>query len=98
MSRLSKSRFCSGLQCHKKLWLQTHEPRAPELEFDPVTRYRLDVGRQVGVLARAQVPNGTLIDLPHDASDARVAATRAALAAEPPPPAIYEATFQVGEV
>src|SRR5438309_2156878 len=31
-ARLSKSRFTSGLQCHKKLWWEVHEPNAVELQ------------------------------------------------------------------
>ena len=31
MRRLSKTRFMSGLQCHKRLWWEIHEPDAPEL-------------------------------------------------------------------
>jgi len=34
--RLSKSRFTSGLQCHKKLWWEVHEPDALELQPDKV--------------------------------------------------------------
>ncbi len=38
-ARLSKSRFTSGLQCHKKLWWEVHEPDALELQPDKVARW-----------------------------------------------------------
>ena len=89
--RLSKSRFTSGLQCHKKLWWEVHEPDALELQPDKVLQDLFDQGRQVGELARTRYPGGVLIDLPHDARAERVAATRKLLDAGAP--AIFEATF-----
>src|SRR5438094_4869762 len=89
--RLSKSRFTSGLQCHKKLWWEVHEPDALELQPDKVLQDLFDQGRQVGEVARAGYPGGVLIDLPHDARAERVAATRTLLDAGAP--AIFEATF-----
>src|SRR5256885_9729519 len=90
-TRLSKSRFTSGLQCHKKLWWEVHEPDAVELQPDKVLQDLFDQGRQVGEAARARYPGGVLIDLPHDARAERVAATQHALDAGAP--AIFEATF-----
>src|SRR5437016_7514439 len=75
-ARLSKSRFTSGLQCHKKLWWEVHEPDALELQPDKVLHDLFDQGRQVGEAARTRYPGGVLIDLPHDARAERVAATR----------------------
>src|SRR6266568_3626620 len=89
--RLSKSRFTSGLQCHKKLWWEVHEPDALELQPDKVLQDLFDQGRQVGEAARARYPGGVLIDLPHHAGAERVAATQKALDAGVP--AIFEATF-----
>src|SRR3989475_1783910 len=89
--RLSKSRFTSGLQCHKKLWWEVHEPDALELQPDKVLQDLFDQGRQVGELARTRYPGGVLIDLPHHARAERVAATRRVLDAGAP--AIFEATF-----
>src|SRR6266478_832847 len=68
--RLSKSRFTSGLQCHKKLWWEVHEPDALELQPDKVLQDLFDQGRQVGEAARARYPGGVLIDLPHHAGAA----------------------------
>jgi predicted RecB family nuclease len=89
--RLSKSRFTSGLQCHRKLWWEVHEPNAIELQPDKVLQDLFDQGRQVGALARTRYPGGVLIDLPHHAGAERVAATSKALAAGAP--AVFEATF-----
>ena len=89
--RLSKSRFTSGLQCHKKLWWEVHEPDAIELQPDKVLQDLFDQGRQVGEAARTRYPGGVLIDLPHHAGAERVAATQQAL--ETGAPAIFEATF-----
>jgi predicted RecB family nuclease len=89
--RLSKSRFTSGLQCHKKLWWEVHDRDAPELQPDKVLQDLFDQGRLVGEAARARHPGGVLIDLPHDAGAERVAATREALDAGAP--AVFEATF-----
>src|SRR2546426_100 len=89
--RLSKSRFTSGLQCHKKLWWEVHEPDAIELQPDKVLQDLFDQGRQVGEAPGAASPGGVLIDLPHHAGAERVAATQKALDAGAP--AIFEATF-----
>src|SRR3989442_7509632 len=90
-TRLSKSRFTSGLQCHKKLWWEVHEKDAPELQPEKVLQDLLDQGRQVGEAARARYPGGVLIDLPHNAGAERVAATQKAL--NEGAPAVFEATF-----
>ena len=87
---LSKSRFTSGCQCHKKLWWEVHEPDAKELQPDKVLLDLFDQGHQVGVAARERFPGGVLIDLPHK-DPARVAATQKAIADGAP--AIFEATF-----
>lgn len=89
--RLSKSRFLSGLQCPKKLWWEVHEPDAPELTPDAGLQSIFDRGTRVGEAARAFVPGGVLIDLPHHEIDRRVAETRNALASGAP--VIYEASF-----
>src|SRR6266508_365647 len=89
--RLSKSRFTSGLQCHKKLWWEVHEPDAVELQPDKVLQDLFDQGRQVGEAARTLYPGGVLIDLPHHAGAERVAATKTAL--QSGAPAVFEATF-----
>lgn len=80
-----------GLQCPKLLWWTVNEPGAPELlaAADSVAMRR---GTTVGELARAHVPGGVLIDLPHHELKQRVAATSKALAEGAP--AVYEASFE----
>jgi hypothetical protein len=92
---LSKSRFVAGWQCHKLLWWRVHEPDAPELQPDKVLQDLFDQGRQVGEIARRQFPGGVLIDLPHEAYDARVAATKQAL--DEGAPAVFEASFMAND-
>jgi len=90
-SRLSKSRYLSGLQCHKQLWWRVHEPEAPELSPTPGQQNLFAQGREVGERARDHVPGGELIDLPFYQYDNKVTATREALRRGRP--AIYEAWF-----
>ena len=60
---LSKSKYLSGLQCSRLIWIEVNEPdRIPET--DPVTQYIFDQGHQVGELAKKLFPNG--IDIPTD--------------------------------
>jgi len=93
---LSKSRFVAGLQCHRFLWWWAHEPDAPELTPDVSAQAVLDRGTRVGELACTYVPGGQLIDLPHNAFEQRIAATRALL--DRGTPVIYEASFSVDGV
>ncbi|HEX5530828.1 MAG TPA: DUF2779 domain-containing protein [Methylomirabilota bacterium] len=93
---LSKSRILAGLQCAKQLWWRVHEPGAPELVADPMREAAFARGRRVGEVARKHVSGGVLIDLPHDAYEARLEATRTALAAGAP--VIYEASFRADSV
>jgi hypothetical protein len=94
--RLSKSRFVAGCQCLGYLWWKVHEHDAPELIPDKALQYRFDQGHLVGARARERFPGGVLIDLPHNAVEARVAETAAALAAGAP--AIFEASFLADHV
>ena len=91
MTRLSKSRFVAGTQCHKLLWWKVHEPGAVELQPDKVLQDRFDQGRQVEGIARGHFAGGVLIDLPHDAVERRLRETRDAL--DRGAAAIFEAGF-----
>jgi predicted RecB family nuclease len=93
---LSKTRFVAGWQCHNALWWRVHEPDAPELQVGPALQDLFDQGSEVGRLARERFPGGVLIDLPHDAVDARATATRAAI--EAGAPAVFEASFVADRV
>ena len=57
---LSKSKYLSGLQCPRLIWIQFHEPsKIPET--DPVTQYIFDQGHLVGELAQKPFPDGIVI-------------------------------------
>jgi len=88
---LTKSKYVSGLQCHRRLWLQVHEPDAPELVPDAAQQVIFDRGTYVGEVARGYVPGGVLIDAPHTRPGERVAQTQRALAEGAQ--VIYEASF-----
>jgi predicted RecB family nuclease len=90
-SRLSKSRFLAGLQCHKQLWWRTHEPDAPELAPSADLQARFEAGKLVGEAARGYVRGGELIGFRHYEVERKVAATQTALGGDTP--AIYEAAF-----
>jgi uncharacterized protein DUF2779 len=66
--RLTKSRYASGTQCPKRLWLETHEPDAVELIGQQIPTVLLEQGRRCGELARTRWPEGRLV------GDGRVAA------------------------
>src|SRR5881296_1458809 len=93
--RLSKSRYLSGLQCHKQLWWRVHEPEAPELTPTPGQQNLFSQGQDVGERARGHIPGGELIDVPFYQYDNKVTATREALKRDLP--AIYEAWFLADE-
>src|SRR5690242_10776481 len=92
---LSKSRFMSGRQCHKRLYLATYHPElaAPADESSEAT---FEVGHTVGALARRRYAGGTLIGEDLDWSEAEEA-TAAALR-DPDVPAIFEAAVSHGPV
>jgi hypothetical protein len=78
-TRLSKSRFTAGLQCHRQLWWKVHEPRAAELKPDAGLQAIFDMGNRVGERARQEFPGATLIDLDYRRVADSVAKTRQAL-------------------
>jgi hypothetical protein len=92
--RLSKSRYITGLQCHRRLWLGWHDPE-PRSEPEPGTI--LAVGTDVGVAARFLVPGGVLVDEGPDQHAEAIDRTRA-LIADLTVPAIFEAAFAFDRV
>ena len=87
--RLSKSRYITGLQCSKRLWLGWHDP---EPRSEPETGTILAVGAEVGVAARLVVPAGVLVEEGPDRHAEAVERTRR-LIADPAVSAIFEAAF-----
>lgn len=62
--RLSKSRFLSGLQCRRRLWLEVHRRDLASAPSEATQRI-FDTGHEVGRLAQERFPGGVLIDPPH---------------------------------
>jgi len=87
--RLSKSKIMAGLQCPKRLWLQTHRP---ELIQDDKSQQAYAAGNELGEAARRLYPEGQLIEHVFDIPKA-LAATQAALTEHPLIP-LFEAAFQ----
>ena len=94
-ARLSKSRFQTGLQCPKALWLSTN---ARELA-DPISetqQHIFDTGTAVGELARERFGGGVLVAEDYTQSGQALETTRRLL--EDPPEVIFEAALEYGGV
>ena len=93
MRKLSKSKYCLGLQCPKALWLSIHQPdlAAP---VDEATQRIFDMGTLVGKYAQRCFEGGVLIAEDHRHLTEAIASTEKAVAEGAP--AIYEATAAVG--
>jgi hypothetical protein len=87
---LSKSRFLSGLQCHKRLYLECYAPRTLRDPISKATEALFEAGAKVGIVARGLFAGGVRIG--EDRMEAAVIKTTAALG-EPASRAIYEAAF-----
>ena len=69
---LSKSKYLTGLQCPKLLWVQINDPkRLPQVDLS--TQFIFDQGYLVGELAKKLFPEG--IDVPNDGFMENIAAT-----------------------
>jgi len=89
--RISKSKFCAGVQCPKRLWCQVHKP---ELAAQPSAAAEaiIQQGREVGMIARHLFPGGVEVGCEHGLGQA-IRATRELLA-NPEIPAIFEGVFE----
>jgi CRISPR/Cas system-associated exonuclease Cas4 (RecB family) len=76
---LSKSKYLSGLQCPKKLWLEIHRPDLI-LEVAPTQQKIFDQGAEVGRLAREGYSGGVLISADHQHISEAFTQTKEALA------------------
>ena len=78
-TNLSKSKYLVGLQCPKRLWLESY--RRDLLPPIPAARERVfSQGHEVGILARERFPGGILINEDPFQWQAALEETRAALA------------------
>jgi len=88
--RLSKSRILSGLQCERRLWLESW--RRDLLDIDATQQRRFDIGNELGELARELYGPGVLVG--HvDNVPAALAETASLLSQRKVPPVIFEAAF-----
>jgi hypothetical protein len=87
---LSKSRFQSGRQCLRRLWLECYRPdlAAP---YDAVTEAVFAAGHEVGRLARQRFPGGVMVEAPYYSHEE--AAVQTAKLLGDGVPAIFEAGF-----
>jgi hypothetical protein len=90
--KLSKTRFQSGLQCHKKLWLQIHD-RDKATPIGPGTQGIFDQGTRVGEFARLRWPDGILVAEDYRHHQESVETTKRLLS-DPNVTAIFEAGFE----
>lgn len=92
---LSKSRFIKGMQCHKALWLLTHQPELQD-EVSASQQAVFDAGTDVGILAQSLFPGG--IEIPFEGLSVpdQLAMTQAEI--NKGTKTIYEAAFSFDNV
>ena len=89
---ISKSKYQSGLRCHKLLWtLFNAKEDIPEV--DSGTQAVFSQGDDVGLLAQRCFPGGTLVPWNHEDFGAMLRVSKDLLRVRMP---IYEATFSAG--
>lgn len=90
MTTLTKSRFLSGLQCYKKLWLEVHEPeKIPRPS--PADQFIMDQGTRIGRIAAQRYSDGLLLPQNYMQIKENVAQTHEELKNPRP---LFEAGFQ----
>jgi predicted RecB family nuclease len=94
--RLSKSKFLAGLQCHKRVYLDVYH-RDWAAPPDPSMQAVLEMGTELGVLARSRFSGGVLIEEGYRQREAALAHTAAVLA-DSTMPAMFEGAFEHGGV
>src|SRR6185503_9636517 len=94
--RLSKSKYVSGLQCHKRLYLEIYSPELA-VAPDEHTQAVLDAGTDVGEVARRRFPGGVLVECGPGNLTLAVRRTEELLN-NPRIPAIFEATLKFDNV
>ncbi len=93
MAWLTKSRFLSGLQCHKRLWFETHQP-LEEVVPTPITILQ---GRTFDRAVQELLP-GVVISR-SDGMPAAIAETKRVLADHKGVPAIlHQSAFRAGDL
>ena len=91
--RLSKSRYLSGLQCDKRLWLGWHQPETRFAKAGSI----LAIGTEVGEAARRLFPDGVLVTEGPKEFGLALVRTRE-LVGNPSVSTIFEAAFEYDRV
>ncbi len=92
--RISKSKFCAGVQCLKRLYFEVHSPELAE-EPSAADQAIIQQGHEVGMLARTLFPRG--VEVCERSLDQAIRTTRE-LVANPEIPAVFEGVFEHGGV
>jgi predicted RecB family nuclease len=93
--KISKSKFCAGAQCLKRLYLLVHEPKLAEQPSAAVQAI-MQQGHEVGMLARQLFPGGVEVRS-YRGLDQAIRVTRE-LVTNHEIPAIFEGVFEHGGV
>jgi predicted RecB family nuclease len=94
--KISKSKYVAGIQCPKRLYLKVHNPElgaAPSVSELAL----LSQGSVVGEVARLRFPGGVLVHYDNTELDQASELTNT-LISDSTVPAIFEATFETGNV
>lgn len=92
MPLLTKSKFLSGLQCAKYLWVSFND-KAKIPPTDASTQFVFDQGHEVGELAKSFFPGG--INIPYDGFRESIAATAKLLPQRKP---LFETSILAGDL
>ena len=90
--RLSKSRYISGMQCHRRLWYDTHA-RGLASPIDDSLQAVFDAGHEVGEIARERFPGGHLVAHDHLHIPEALEEPRQVVQADAAP-VLFEAAFE----
>ena len=89
--KISKSKFCAGAQCLKRLYLLVHEPKLAEQPSAAVQAI-MQQGHEVGMLARQLFPDG--VEVRSDRGLDQAIRTTRELVTNHEIPAIFEGVFE----
>lgn len=95
MTTISKSQYCKGRKCLKRIWLYNYR-RDLMAETSTFQENILTQGKDVGILARSLYPAGEFIHEDHTQLDAALKHTRKAMAGNAS--AIFEGAFLQDDV
>jgi len=87
---ISKTKYCAGVQCLKRLYLLVHSPELAAQPDDSAEAI-IEQGREVGMLARKLFPGG--VEVSERGLDQAIRTTRE-LIEKPDVPAIFEGVFE----